>query len=129
MKIFSFYCCVLLPSYLSCLARTAGHLNHGKSRRSLPKRQRLPPGRGYGDGKTQKSEDVKLLGDLQRWYDWTLNPRVVIANESYNGEFVSMAWGKQHDSIPLKEWLAQWKPDRSTRHVLGFNVSATAFDC
>ena len=81
----------------------------------------LPEGRGFGDGKSQRADDLHMLGDIPWWYDWNLNPTNETAKVDNGAEFVAMTWGKEHRGIPLKKWLESWTPHVSTRHLLGFN--------
>ena len=34
-----------------------------------------PKGRGFGDGKSERAEDLHLLSNIPWWYDWGLSPR------------------------------------------------------
>eukprot|EP01046_Picozoa_sp_COSAG06_P005605 COSAG06_NODE_251_length_19092_cov_52.770126_18_plen_235_part_00 len=76
-------------------------------------------GRGVGDGKSQLAEDMRLLGGLSWWYDWGLVPSA--GTTAPDQEFVAMAWGAGHKGQPLQEYLGNWTPHPTTKHLLGFN--------
>ena len=78
-------------------------------------------GRGVGDGKSQRPEDMQLLSGLGWWYDWGLSPQPSSSTTGSSQEFVAMAWGAHHKGEPLKKYLADWTPHPSTKHLLGFN--------
>ena len=78
-------------------------------------------GRGVGDGKSQRPEDMQLLSGLGWWYDWGLSPEPSSSTTGSGQEFVAMAWGAHHKGEPLKGYLSDWTPHQSTKHLLGFN--------
>lgn len=83
--------------------------------------QVVPSGRGVGDGKSQRLDDMRLLSGMGWWYNWGLSPDPSSSTTARGQEFVAMAWGGQHKHEPLKKYLEDWIPHPSTKHLLGFN--------
>jgi hypothetical protein len=76
-------------------------------------------GRGVGDGKWQRAEDMQLLSGLTWWYDWGLTPD---PQANFTQEFVAMAWGRRlQGGKSLQYLLDEWTPHSSTHTLLGFN--------
>ena len=70
--------------------------------------------RGFGDGKSGKSVDLKLLSGVPWFYSWGLTPHPGLTDGVQ--EFVPMVWGgKKTEELPT------WVPPPHSTALLGFN--------
>jgi hypothetical protein len=97
---------ILLLSALSLIAPTFSQTKNTK--------------RGIAYGYHSEEDFQAISGTLSWWYNWAVTPESEVADifESYDMDFVPMAWNGQFNETNLRNFYAG-HPD--TKYLLGFN--------